>query len=450
MKQRALPFFLCICMLIAYFMPLAAFAEEMQVPVSRSQLISLSKEAEEVVIADPNIADVYVHDKNRISVIGKAIGKTSLRAFDFNGELLKDITVAVTFDLPEIRKALKNFFPYEKIGVEMVNDNIAITGTISDAETAESAVKIVEEFVNEGRINPQTPANIINLAKIRTGQQVMLRVRVGEIQRTALKNLGVDLSMLRNAGKFSFVFGSNAGIEEVFGSVGASFTTVNNSLSAALQALEQDGIFKVLAEPNLVAVSGEKAEFLAGGEFPVPVAQNEDQVTIEFKEYGVSTHFTPFVLSQDRLRIIVQPEVSELTDAGSIRLNSITVPGLTARRVKTTVELAPGESFMIAGLISDRVNSTIREMPGIAETPILSALFRGTSYERQETELVIAVTPYLVDPVTNSDIRLPTDNYRHASMMESFFYGALSSNSFDEAKRAQTPSLEGPVGFMME
>ncbi|MBV8938730.1 MAG: type II and III secretion system protein family protein, partial [Alphaproteobacteria bacterium] len=226
------------------------------------------------------------------------------------------------------------------------------------------------------------------------------------------------------------------------------------TLGGALQALERDGLFKLLAEPNLVAISGEQAEFLAGGEIPIPVPQTTgvgaSNITIEYKPYGVAVRFKPFVLTENRIRMDVQPEVSELDPANALQVSGFSVPALTTRRAKTTVELAPGESFMIAGLLKDQSQSTIDQLPGVKELPILGALFRSTNFQRNETELVIAVTPYLADPVKSNDIKLPTDNFMPASQMEMIFYGALGSLTGDAARISQTPSVEGPIGFMVD
>jgi pilus assembly protein CpaC len=457
-----------------------ASGESLFIPVSRSELISLtSDDIAEVIVADPDVADVFVHGTNHISVIGKALGTTTVRAFDRDSNLLRKYNILVGHDLPAIRKALKTFLPYENIGVEPVNANVALTGEVSDAAAARVAVQIVNEFVN-----PQDPTeerdpelfakvNVLNLLKIVSGQQVMLRVRIGEIQRNAIKNLGLDTQLFNNAGSAAFSIATGSGVSRVAGGVLATGTNANFNVfptdtsitrgsitgsvqsgnfgvAGALNMLERDGLFKVLAEPNIVAISGEKAEFLAGGEFPVPVPQDSDTITIEYKKFGVGVQFTPFVLSQSRIRINVEPEVSEISPTGSVNISGFVIPALSTRRASTTVELAPGESFMIAGLIRDEVSSNIDQLPGLKEVPILGALFRSTQYQREETELVIAVTPYIVDPLKSSDVKLPTDGFRPASIMESFFYGALGTISGDTLRISQTPSLEGPIGFIVD
>lgn len=453
----------------------AADASTFYVPLNRSELITSSTDISEVIVTDPEVANIVVHGKRKISVIGKQIGQTTLRAFDAKHNLLRSTDVYVVYDLPAVRRALREFLPNEHIGVSMVNTRMALVGEVSSAEGAAKAIEVAEQFVH-GKISDadagirkaltekdQSP--ILNLMKIRSGQQVMLRIRIGEIQRSALKNLGVNLTAVSN-GSFSFSIGTGSG---EFGVPAASASGVNSfgfnqflssdqsstfgtasfrngkALAGTIDALERDGLIKVLAEPNLVALSGEEAQFLAGGEFPVVVPQSLGQNTIEYKPYGVALKFTPFVLAENRLRIQVQPEVSDISDENSVQISGTTARSITTRRASTTVELAPGETFMIAGLIRDNITSTINQLPGVGEIPVLSALFRSTAFQRNETELVIAVTPYLVDPLKGSDVKLPTDDFRPASFMDSIFFGALGST-----RDAKNPSLEGPSGFMTD
>jgi pilus assembly protein CpaC len=446
------------------------------VPINRSELLTTSVDMGEVIIADPQVADVYVHGKNKVSVIGKQIGQTTLRVFDGKNRLIRSVDVYVVYDLPAIRKAMKEFLPFERIGVEMVNTRIALTGEITSAEAAATAVEIAEQFVT-GTLTAADAASrpvldpadekspILNLMRISGGQQVMLRIRIGEIQRTALRNLGVNLQAV-NSGSLSFavatglgqaapVAGSVADSAFQFGQFGTpadSFgqgSVVNTSgstdVAAMVDALERDGLFKTLAEPNLVALSGEQAQFLAGGEFPIPVPQDQDTITVEYKPFGVSLKFTPYVLSENRIRVQVNPEVSEISpDRSFTTRDGYVAPSLITRRASTTVELAPGEAFMIAGLLKDNMLSTLEQLPGASEVPVLSALFRSTAYQRNETELVIAVTPYIVNPLNSGDIKLPTDDFRPATFMESIFFGALG------APADGTPSAEGPIGFLVD
>lgn len=447
-----------------------AVASRFYVPINRSEVINVSAQLGEVIVANPEIADIYVHGKDKVSIIGKTLGSTTVRLFDEDNKMVKEVDVYVTYDLPAIRKAIHEFLPFERVGVEMVNTRVALTGEVSSAQAADSAIEIAEQFIypsespkevventRKGQEGDDPKSPIINLMKVSAGQQVMLRIRVGEIQRGTLKQLGVGFDAKQSSGDVPFsVLSSNKGVStfaDLVGTgAGSPLAGVGNSLSATIDALERDNLLKILAEPNLVALSGEQAEFLSGGEVPIPIAQQNNTISIEYKPFGVSVRFTPYVLSENRIRIQVQPEVSERNDGDGIDIggNGVVVPAFDVRRASTTVELAPGESFMIAGLMQDSVSSTINGVPGVNEVPILSSLFRNTNYQRQETELVLAVTPYLVDPLKSSDVRLPTDDFRPASFMESVFYGAMGSLQGGVIRASQTPSLEGPIGFMVD
>lgn len=476
MMQKTLKTLLVLALCAsASLMPTRAQAADLLVSLNRSSLVMLPSDMSEVVVANPDIADVHAHGTLALSVIAKKLGQTNINVFDRQGKLMRSINVVVGYDLPAIRKALKNFLPGENIGVEMVHANVALTGDVSSASAADRAVKIVSDFVNDGKQITtgadqvgQTPPGILNLLQITSSQQVMLRVRVGEIQREALKRLGVDPGATTSPGNFVYQLGVGNAISSLAAGATADFSISdgayhgiselayqngNTRIFGVLQALERDGLFKVLAEPNLTAISGEEAEFLAGGEIPIPVVQgggssssSSNSVSIEYKPFGVAVSFTPFVLSENRIRMSVQPEVSEISTVNSVQISGFNIPSISTRRAKTTIELAPGESFMVAGLIKDQSRATITQLPGVKELPILGALFRSTEFQRNETELVIAVTPYLVDPVKSSDIRLPTDNFVPASDMEMFFYGALGGLT----GRDVTPSAEGRVGFMVD
>ncbi len=446
------------------------------VPINRSELITTTSDMAEVVITDPEVANVLVHGKRKVSVIGLQVGQTTLRLFDANGKTIRNVDVYVSYDLPAVRRALKQFLPNERIGVSMVNTRMALTGDVSSAAAAATAMQLAEEFIYGKSTNERVakrevydgasnPSPVLNLMKISAGQQVMLRIRIGEAQRSAVRNLGVSLQAFGNDlplsigtgigrvvagdtgdnGSFQYGTVQPSGSTSAF-FTGSIYTNRRSGVGAALEALERNGLIKILAEPNLTALSGEEAQFLAGGEFPIPVPQQQGTTTIEYKPFGVALKFTPYVLSPNRIRIQVNPEVSEISNQNSLRTSDgFTAPSLITRRAATTVELAPGESFMIAGLIRDDINTTIDQLPGAGDVPVLGALFRSTAYARNETELVISVTPYLVDPVKGSDIKLPTDDFRPASFMESVFFGALGST-----RGSKEPSLEGPTGFMTD
>lgn len=504
---RILPCLALTALLLAAA-PAQAAGTGVMVPAGRSTLVDLPSPAGEVLVADPEIADIHVHNATRLAVIGHKYGRTNVRVMGKDGEVMREIDVTVGYDLPALRKALKEFLPNEKISVEMMNTSVALTGQVSGAAAADRAMQIARQFIGEpsgqpatgGSANalaalapaaapqPQTAGappkdeKILNFLQITSGQQVMLRVRVGEIRRTALKELGIDLNLLQGGeGSNLIALGTGGGIASLVAPGAATAVSPGvfllpggqnptntrgvlagryqpngasgNTYSGLIRALEQDGLFKTLAEPNLTAISGEQAEFLSGGEIPIPIVQNSggtgSNISIEYKPFGVAVKFTPNVLSDKRIRMMVMPEVSEVSQANAISINGFRVPSLETRRAKTTVELAPGESFMIAGLLNDATRATIEQLPGAKELPVLGALFRSTAFQRNETELVIAVTPYIVDPMQSGDVKMPTDDFRPASTMEMFFYGALGSMNGEEAP-PQNQALEGPTGFMVD
>ncbi|MEK6746367.1 MAG: type II and III secretion system protein family protein [Pseudomonadota bacterium] len=475
---------LCACALTAFvaYIP-GVSAAGLFLPVNRSSLVEMPSPVKEIVIANPDIADVHVNNSKALTFIGKTAGATNVRIFDETGKLAQTLEVTVGYDLPAIRRAIKKFIPDETINVEMVNTSVALTGQVRNNASIDRALKIAQEYIGNSagdKVATATPATtegnpypkILNMMKVISGQQVMLRVRVSEVNRDALKRLGVDPSLVLSGRNFSMAGALGEGISGLAAGATSAYTLADadafrgtqgffwqsnpsHRAGAVISALERDGLIKTLAEPNLVAISGEQAEFLAGGEIPVVTPSSSSTgaptVTTEYKPFGVSVKFTPDVLSQNRIRMVVQPEVSEISSANSIVLSGFTIPSITTRRAKTTIELAPGESFMIAGLIKDNTKASIDQIPGVKELPVLGALFRSTEFQRNETELVISVTPYLVDPLKSSDVKLPTDDFRPASQVEMFFYGALGAIMTGEnSVKIPQVEIEGPTGFMMD
>lgn len=389
----------------------AGDAVSVGVGLHQAEVVKLPKEMTSVIIADRKIAGVVKHDGRTVSVVGHGLGKTDIR-FMNGGRIVREVNLTVHPDLNGIKKSLNNFFPNESIGVDLVNDSVALVGNVSSAEVASKAEKIVKEY-NGG-------VDVLNLMHLRSSQQVMLSVRVGELKRTEVKKFGLGVHGIISAG--SAVFG----------------------------ALEKNGTFKVLAEPTLTAISGETANFLAGGEFPVPVKDGNNGVSVDYKKFGVSVDFTPQVLSENRVRLNVASEVSELSNEGKVMISSMNIPSIATRRANTTVELAPGESFMIAGLMKSSGSAILHEVPGLGDIPILNVLFRSTEFQNNQTELVIAVTPYLAAPVEGDDIRLPTDGYNFSGPLKAMFTGKLGGYDKNAVTGVATGGLAGPAGFMVE
>lgn len=385
--------------------------------INESEIIVSSKDITRIFINDTKVANIIKHDKKRFSIIGKKLGKTTLK-FMHGGNVALHVNLTVTHDLTVIKESLKMLLPDEDVGLQLVNNAIAITGSVSSNDVATKAIRIVEEYT--GQSKDSDLKKIINLLKVNSSQQVMLRVRVGEINRIALDNLGLGVRGILTSG------------------------------ASILGALEKERLFKVMAEPSLTAISGEKAEFLAGGEFPIPVPKVGGGTNIEFKPFGVNLGFTPNVLSKNRIRLNISSEVSEIKNvnlSSNGTFNSMKIPSISTRRANTTVELAPGESFMIAGLVKNNsFAKNVGDFPALGDIPVLGALFRSTGFIRNETELVMSVTPYLVNPVKGNDIRLPTDTNIRPSMLDTLFYGKLEKETGTNILNG----LEGSVGYQLD
>jgi pilus assembly protein CpaC len=399
---------------------------QLQLSVGEGQMINLPRSVASVWVSNPKAADVYVNNPRQINIFGKDFGDTTVIATGANGDVVYGAQVKVSQNLPSVNDVLRTAMPEANVRVQTVGQTAVLMGTVASPEDAAFAQQLVASELNPGVDMSKDGASckicVINRLKVATPLQVTLKVKVAEVSRDVLKQIGVNLfsSDPSSGFKFGIAQGSNvvggspfkvtSGI--VGGStLGAAGRLFGLDLSGALDLAETDGLVTILAEPNLTALSGETASFLAGGEFPIPVSQSLGAVTIEYKQYGVGLAFTPIVLQDGRISMRVRPEVSELSDAGSVNLNGYKVPALTTRRAETTVELGSGQSVMIAGLLRNTAANSLDKTPLLGDQPIIGSLFRSTKFRRQETELVIIVTPYLVRPVSNQ-IATPTNGYR--------------------------------------
>jgi pilus assembly protein CpaC len=361
-------------------------------------------------------------------VLGKKTGTTSLTLYDKTNRLIAVVDIVVGPDVMTLKHQLADLLPGDEIGVRMSSDSVILEGTVPDAVSADRAVQIADTYA---------PGKVVNLLSLGSAQQVMLEVRFAEVNRSALDQIGLNWGVNETGGAFRGVIGSGSSLSSPvnpttgapgaaslahgaivgsFGIVTRAFRAFGENFNVTLDALEQKGAVRTLAEPTLVALSGETASFLAGGEFPIPVAQGSGgtgggstAITIQFKPFGVSLAFTPTVLADGVINLVIAPEVSSIDPTASISVNNITIPGLQTRRAKTTVELRDGESFAMAGLIRKDFQDTIRQVPLLGSIPIIGALFRSTGFQHQETELVIIVTPRLVRPVPAGSLKSPTD-----------------------------------------
>jgi len=400
----------------------------------RGQLITLPRPMTDLFVADPNIADVQVRSPTRLYVFGKTAGETTLSATAKDGSVVYSSTVRVGTNIGNIQQMLKVAMPDAQVTATPMNGIVILTGTVAAPDDVEEANRLVSAFVGKD-------VQVVSRLKTSTPLQVMLRVRFSEVNRSFAKNVGFNLMTRDTSG--GFLFGASQGnagtiatnttgtADPATGAPSGStiFTTAASAVAGAtrfgfaghllgldvltaLDLAETDGYATTLAQPTLTALSGETASFLAGGEIPIPVPQYQGVTTIEYKQYGVSLAFTPTVLGDGRISLRVRPEVSQLDSANGLAINGFTVPGLTTRRAETTVELGSGQSFVIGGLLSNNTSNSVNKAPFLGDLPILGALFRSNGWKRSESELVIVVTPYLVKPVSDSKIAMPTDGYR--------------------------------------
>ena len=389
---------------------------------------------------------------------GKAGGTTTVYASNASGAVVWSATIRVGSNIDSVGSMLHLAMPEAKIAVSTVGSStFLLTGTVKTPEDAAEAERLVQAYVGKD-------ANVISRLRMATPLQVNLQVRIAEVSRTLVKSMQANITTVDSTGGFKFGLGQGrSGWYSQYtpgGSLGMGTTTspsavtpitTGSTLAAAgklfgvdilgaLDAGETVGLATTLAQPNLTTLSGESAEFLAGGEYPIPIVQgtNSSNVTIEYKKYGVSLSYAPTVLANGHISMRVRPEVSELSSEGAVTLNGFQVPALTVRRTETTVELGSGQSFMIAGLLSNNSQNTIQKLPGAGDLPILGSLFRSTSYKRGETELVIVVTPYLVNPTDAADIKLPTDGFNAPNDLQRLLGNMTSDGTAGDKRPAPT------------
>lgn len=467
-------------------------AIDLPLSVGRGQLINLPAPISDVFVSDEEIADVQVRSANQIFVFAKKPGESTVFATTKSGAVVYSANIRAGNNTNSIDSMLRLAMPDATIVATPMNGMVLLTGTVGAPDDSAEAESLVQAFVGEG-------TKVVSRLRTATPLQVNLQVKIAEVSRSLVKEIGANLLTRDQTGGFNFgiaqgrnfgsiqnfdtssfplldassVFGLPAGsISLPFNPATGQFVTggtqynLNNlglgagktalgfagklfglDFASALDLAETQGLVTTLAQPNLTALSGETASFLAGGEFPIPISQEFGTITIEYKQYGVSLAFTPTVLADGRISMRVRPEVSELSNEGTIRLNGFEVPGITTRRAETTIELGSGQSFMIGGLLRNSQTNTIQRAPGLGNVPVLGSLFRSTSYRKGETELVIIVTPYLVKPVNTNQIALPTDGFRAASDLERVLLGKMDSSKSGEKRPVPTmaPPATVPV-----
>lgn len=383
--------------------------------LGKGEIVTVPAAVADIMVADPKIADVSALQSDKLYIVGASVGDTNIMILDNSGNLIRRLNVHVKVDTVALEAMIADIFPNEDVNVHMIGNHIALTGKVSNPSVAQKVTRLVAAHM--GEVNKRASSNvddlIENLLEVRGEQQVMLRVRILEMSRAALRELGNDVRTANpdaSSGRFlsgNITSNSNTGL------IGDPFTQGSLLLGADIagfgdlqlfiNALEQDNLASTLAEPNLTAISGEEAGFLAGGEFPVPTGRdNQGNVIIDFKQFGVSLNFKPVVLSEDRISMQMNTEVSALNPGQGIVLEDLTVPGLDVRRASTTVEMNSGGSLMIAGLLQSNNVKGFSGLPGIKDTPVIGELLKSRSFQRNETEMVVIVTPYLVSPYADT------------------------------------------------
>jgi pilus assembly protein CpaC len=419
----------------------------------KSQVLDVKYPYSDLMLADPRIADIIPLSNHTIYIVAKALGSTSLSVYGPGRRLVAAVNLVVGPDLEGFKLRLHEILPDETdITVRPANQSIIMTGTVSNPVALGQAVQIAELYA---------PGKVINMLGVEGTQQVMLSVRFVEMERTDAKNLAVTLGgSTSNKGGTSFTTGFGQPLAGAYGTAALSFTTGAGNLSLAIDALETKGVAKTLAEPTLVAMSGDTASFLAGGEVPIPTAQagavGAAAITVTLEQFGIGLAFTPTLLSGGVINLVVKPEVSSLDPANGVTVGGFVVPGLKVTRASTTVELRDGESFTIAGLLSDSYSNNINQFPFLGDVPVLGALFRSPNFTSDKTELVIVVTPHLVT-ARRGRVALPSDHFTEPSDFELFLFGSLNgatrgAAAEDRALMSRDPSkggIDGPYGHVL-
>jgi len=384
--------------------------ESLTLEVNEGRLVRLSHTADSVFIANAGIADINVKSPRLIYIYGKKPGETTLYALDSNDNVVTNARVVVSHNLSRLNNALNDLLPAGGVTATSVDGGIILTGAVPRSADAEDVRRLTARFVGKGE-------DIINRISVTQANQVNLRVRIADVSKSVIENFGFSWDAIFDTSDFAFRITTGTlflepGVVHTDGGVTAdsALDAGNLDLNNLIDALAADGLVTILAEPNLTALSGETASFLSGGEFPVPTDVTDGKTSVEFKEFGVSLAFTPTILSDNRISMRVRPEVSELSDIGAISFNGIEIPGISTRRTETTVELASGQSFAIAGLRLDARRHDNDDIPGLGNIPLLGSLFQQNRLERREQELLIVVTPYVVQP-TSTQPPMPTDPY---------------------------------------
>ncbi len=428
--------------------------------VGKSVIIDLPRDIKDVLVADPKIANAVIRSTKRAYIIGSTVGQTSVFFFDADGAQIGGFDIAVTRDLNGLRAAIKQALPGLDIRVEGLGEGVVITGNVSSPIEAQQAFDIASRLVDDGR-------KVVNGIAVHGRDQVMLKVTVAEVQRDVVKQLGIDISGSAGFGSAVVNFNNNNPFP-VYGQALVNTNTITGvwkNISTTLRAMERAGVIRTLAEPNLTAISGESANFVAGGEFPIPAGFTCDPVSrncqyqIQWKKFGVGLNFTPVVLAEGRISLKVMTEVSELStdnqltlvqSLGSDQSTTLTIPSIKTRRAETTVEIPSGGSLALAGMIAEQTKQQLNGIPGLMQLPILGTLFKSRDYINRQTELVVLVTPYAVRAVAQKDLSRPDDGYADASDPATILLGKFNRIYAPTVKADPRVTYHGKPGFILD
>jgi pilus assembly protein CpaC len=427
-------------------------SQKLELTSGKSKVLDLPMAIKRASLANPEVADTVVLSPTQIYLTGKTTGVTNLMLWNESGKMVSMYDVVIVPDLSRLKENLHKTLPEEKdILVTSSHDHITLSGTASNANNLTRALSMAEAYA---------PKKVVNAMQVGGVQQVMLEVRVAEMNRELIRRLGVNFNVI---GSNEFGVSLLGGLTSLAGfsnpGVGGGAATVTTAVTQAIQgafgfdtgslswtgfvdALKEENLIKVLAKPTLVALNGQEAAFLAGGEFPIPVPQAFGLVTVQFKKFGVGLVFTPTIINSKHISLTVAPEVSELDFQNALRLQGFLVPAITTRRAATTIELADGQSFAIGGLMRDNVRESVKKVPFLGEIPILGTLFRSSSFQKNESELLIIVTPHLVKPLDMTAQTLPTDYYVEPNDFEFYLLGFSEKGYFGGKAGQKSPSAE--------
>src|SRR5215217_1131484 len=429
--------------------------------IGKSIVIDLPREIKDVLVADPKIANAVVRSTQRAYIIGAAVGQTNIVFFDSTGAQIAAYDIAVKRDLNGVRAALKQSLPHSDIQIDGIGDGVVLSGTAASPVEAQQAADIAARLVGGNE-------KVVNSIAVRGRDQVMLKVTLAEVQRSVIKQMGIDLSASMTYGTSVVKFTNNnpftansaplvAG-NAITGSIGAG-----PSVQATLRAMESAGVVRTLAEPNLTAVSGESATFISGGEFPIPTGVSCQQTvggsigqqcvqTVSFKKFGISLNFTPVVLTEGRISLRVMTEVSEVSTENALTggQGGTTIPSIKTRRAETTLEIPSGGSMAMAGLIQEQTKQAINGLPGLDQLPVLGALFRSQDFINNQTELMVLVTPYVVRAVAQKELSRPDDGFAPASDSQSTLLGRINRIYGLAARVDPVDGIQGNFGFIID